>query len=258
VLFHIIVLFWALPQSSSVPKPLRDCQDFGVTNPAGAVEFLSELKRVVERNDRDAVKSMVRFPASYGDPEGPAFLDEKGFADKYDMIFNKKTRQILAKQTSENLYCDQGSLGIGDGEVWLAQVQGTQEFQVVGFDHSKYSRAGIETMEQTAEVDAFFENFQKAIAMNQKDLVASMTLYPLSVYTQKGAVRIANRADLIKRYDFVFDQTVKSKLESLTSNDLFATDHGIGAGDGVVWIGPPLSQKKLGPTLVVYSTGNRG
>jgi len=246
LMLALILLF---QQGTKTAATLDTCGAADFNDPKGAAEFLATLQRAVAKNDRGLVLSLIQFPIMY---KG-SLLEQKDFSRRYDEILNPEALQALSQQQISDVYCDSIGLAIGRGEIWFSQLPGGHEFKVTVLYQNRYARAGVQSFTEADSVDEFFLKFQAAMAHEDRPAVASMIEYPLEVATQKGTAVVRNKADLLKRYDFVFNAKVKRKLAMRNLHDLFATDHGIGVGDGEIWIGAPDPSRKLGPVVMGVS-----
>ena len=109
-------------------------------------------------------------------------------------------------------------------------------------DSQGFRAAGLDS-DQEAKV--FYLRFQRAVAENDKRVVAGMVSYPLNVYfsgnaNQKRYTEIMDRKAFIKNYDRLFSEKLRSFIASIDVNsvdDLWGNYHGIAVGRGVIWIG---------------------
>jgi len=96
----------------------------------------------------------------------------------------------------------------------------------------KYEAAGIS---DSKAAENFFLHLQQAVRNNQRAKVAAMMSYPISVRVRSRKVKLRAKADLLKRYDFVFNKKVKHALAAQKIPDLFANWQGIMIGNGELW-----------------------
>jgi len=86
-------------------------------------------------------------------------------------------------------------------------------------------------------VQAYFEQLQKAVAGNQRTVVAGLVAFPLRVnHGARSHVMVANRAELLRRYDAIFTPAIRSAIVSQRYADLFANVSGVAVGKGAVWL----------------------
>jgi len=100
---------------------------------------------------------------------------------------------------------------------------------------SRYSVAGFESDQI---VEAVAQKFKKAVLAKDREQVALMVQYPISVKIKGKAVQIKNKADFIKKYDGIFHRTFFDRIKESVPHNMFAKVDGVMLGDhGEVWIG---------------------
>ena len=82
---------------------------------------------------------------------------------------------------------------------------------------------------------AFFAELQAAVAAGDRDALAAMIGYPLSVVIDGSTVTVASRPDFVTRFDRIFTAQVVAAIETQTYATLFARDQGVMIGSGEVW-----------------------
>ena len=109
-------------------------------------------------------------------------------------------------------------------------------------DDARFNVAGVSS---DKEVKEFYIKFQKAVAKNDKETVASTMIYPLRVNfptdrSNKGYTFINNKKSFLNAYDKIFDKQLKKFIASIdveNEESLWARYDGISVGRGVIWIG---------------------
>jgi len=88
-----------------------------------------------------------------------------------------------------------------------------------------------------APYHAFFERFQKAVAVANKSAVADLVLYPITLVSLNGKDLILHsRKDFIMHYDTIFTPKRVAIVEHQTYATLFARDEGVMIGqNGEIW-----------------------
>jgi hypothetical protein len=132
----------------------------------------------------------------------------------------------------------------GSVKVSLIVLMITLNFAAVSAqeDYGRFKVAGVNS---DKEVKEFYLKFQKAVAGNDKDTVASTMTYPLRVNfpndkSNKGYTFINNKKSFLKAYDKIFDRQLKkfiSQIDVENIESLWARYDGISVGRGVIWIG---------------------
>ncbi len=114
------------------------------------------------------------------------------------------------------------------------------QIPIVEQKRERFTVAGVETDE---EVEQFWITFQKAVADDDRNKVASMATYPLAVryyfdsLDRKNYRFIKNRATFLKVYDKVFDDALKNLIAKTSIDDIGARYDGILTSRGEIWIG---------------------
>ncbi|MFT4270841.1 MAG: hypothetical protein QM578_07515 [Pantoea sp.] len=82
----------------------------------------------------------------------------------------------------------------------------------------------------------FFVSLQKAVAGKDKEKIASLVDYPITVHIDKRKTDVKNPKQFIKLYDRIFDKKLSEAILNQKYADLFAKDTGIMVGDsGELW-----------------------
>lgn len=81
----------------------------------------------------------------------------------------------------------------------------------------------------------FFEQLQKAVASDDKAIVAAMVDYPFQARINGKAVKLRDAAHFVADYDKIVTSKVKQAIASQTYATLFANWQGVMIGDGEVW-----------------------
>jgi hypothetical protein len=104
--------------------------------------------------------------------------------------------------------------------------------------HAKedYSFIGVK---KASQVPQFVASLQKALAADDKDAVAKLVSYPLTVSLGGQELEIEDKAALVRQYDQVFTKAIKQNIQAQPLNDIFVNKQGIMVGsDGKVWALP--------------------
>jgi hypothetical protein len=111
---------------------------------------------------------------------------------------------------------------------------------------SQFSPAGIDDPKL---VDAFLEDFQKAVAADDAARVAEMGRYPAEVVINKRRRRVKSREEMQKLYAEIFTPCLKRVIAATRPEDLFANYQGVMLGGGAVWFGLQGSRRVLFYTI---------
>jgi hypothetical protein len=99
------------------------------------------------------------------------------------------------------------------------------KFYVAGFDRDE-------------DAINFFRKLQAAVAANDRARVASMIDYPVNVSIGSRRVRLRRKADLLRRYEAVFNRNVKDALAQQQASELSPSWRGVMIGNGQIWFAP--------------------
>jgi hypothetical protein len=81
----------------------------------------------------------------------------------------------------------------------------------------------------------FFDNLQRAIVSNDRNLVATMVHFPLRVMLHGNKAVIRNRAEFLGKYDSVFDASVRCAIAHAKRSLVWGNWQGFTVAGGVVW-----------------------
>ena len=80
------------------------------------------------------------------------------------------------------------------------------------------------------------ERFRKAVMDGDKETVASLIRYPITVYVDQREMKIENREQMTANYDAIFTPGYRTAIENSIPRDMFARYDGIMLGErGEVW-----------------------
>lgn len=104
------------------------------------------------------------------------------------------------------------------------------------------NRLSVSGIDSDAEAYDFWQSFQKAVAADNRDTVATLVSYPFQVNFPTDKLgsnyrRILNKRSLLRAYEKIFDDDVKRFIASTSPSDLWARSEGILTPRGEIWIG---------------------
>jgi len=100
---------------------------------------------------------------------------------------------------------------------------------------NRYYVAGFNNV-QSVETVAL--QFKKAVIAENREKVASLVLYPVSVKINGKRVEIMNMADFIQRYEAIFNRAFFDRIKESVPHNMFVKAEGVMLGDsGEIWIG---------------------
>jgi len=86
-------------------------------------------------------------------------------------------------------------------------------------------------------VDRNARRFWDAVKRGDKETVASLIHYPITVELASARRRIHSRKELVDSYDAIFSVAYRDAIGNALPRDMFARDQGIMLDDGIVWFG---------------------
>jgi hypothetical protein len=136
----VLLMLTANSVGQNAPSQLSQC---GVETAAArladapkAEAFFEQLRAAVERNNRNVVAAMVRFPlrvnGKYTVPNRGAFLRF------YDRVFDQRVRHAIKNQRSECIFGNPQGFMAGNGEVWFEQTRDHTDFKVISVNNDSY------------------------------------------------------------------------------------------------------------------------
>jgi uncharacterized membrane protein YeiB len=90
-------------------------------------------------------------------------------------------------------------------------------------------------LESAQKLRSFLTTLQTAVASADKTKVASMISYPLLVIHGASRTKIKSKAELITKYDTIFDERIRQVIAQQSARCLFGNYQGVMIGNGEVW-----------------------
>jgi hypothetical protein len=82
----------------------------------------------------------------------------------------------------------------------------------------------------------FFTDLKRAVSAGDRQAVAAMVDYPITVSIGGKDLKIKSGKDFVSHYDHIFSDKIVTAVEKQTYAALFANDQGLMIGDGEIWI----------------------
>lgn len=98
-------------------------------------------------------------------------------------------------------------------------------------DKYAYAVAGIDDADAA---DKFFLEIKQAVEKNERDKIAALVSYPINVSIKGRRTKLRSKAELLKNYNTVFNETVKQALAKSAAPS-FVNYQGVMIGDGEIW-----------------------
>ncbi len=121
------------------------------------------------------------------------------------------------------LFCLFG-VGLLCAQPATSQIEGSAPFSVAG------------TSAQA--VDRFLAQLRDALAHRERAKVADMLQYPLQAWDGDRSLKIKTRKQLLRKFDRIFDSSLRSTISNASSETAFANWQGVMFDDGRIWLRP--------------------
>lgn len=105
---------------------------------------------------------------------------------------------------------------------------------VGGTPEHRYAVAGVSN---DAKINRNAYRFWEAVKHKDKEMVASLINYPITVKLPAGRRRLLGARDLIANYDDLFSVEYRKAILNAVPHNMFANSQGVMLGDGVAWFG---------------------
>lgn len=92
--------------------------------------------------------------------------------------------------------------------------------------------AGFDDQES---VEKFADKFKHAVVNRDKDIVASMILFPAQAIFKDKTIIINTKEEFLKLYDTILDKDLINKISRANTHKMFCNYQGAMIGDGDVW-----------------------
>jgi hypothetical protein len=98
----------------------------------------------------------------------------------------------------------------------------------------RYSRAGVE---DDAALEKSAQRFRKAVISRDKQIVAGLIDYPISVTIAGKRRKLSSRAAVIANYDQIFSHKFVEAIRESAPHNMFVRYDGVSLGPGLIWFG---------------------
>ena len=112
-----------------------------------------------------------------------------------------------------------------------------------------------------AQAKAFFVKFQQVVGDDNREAAAAMVRYPLNSYRNGKKTVIANKTQLVAKFDTVFDAQTRCALKAANIEDVWGNWRGFTISMGLIWwdrIIPNSSKNVQSADLTKYPFGVYG
>ena len=98
-------------------------------------------------------------------------------------------------------------------------------------DAPDFSATGLEA----AEVSDFFDALKEAVRRDDREAVAALVAYPVTVQIQGQPTTVENADDFVARYSAIMNERIRGALRAQPFTDLFSNWQGVRVGRGELW-----------------------
>lgn len=117
------------------------------------------------------------------------------------------------------------------------------------------------TLPDCDQAKVFFQKFQQAVNEDNRKAVSAMVRYPLNSYRDGKKTVIADRTQLLAKFDTVFDAQTRCALKAASVEDVWGNWRGFTISAGLIWwdrIIPNSSKNVPATDLTKYPFGVYG
>jgi hypothetical protein len=213
----------------------QDIEESGIKDRQAAVSFCQRLQRAVRAGEKTMVAGWIgEYPIEVRRGNREILVaDDTDFLRKFRLIFDAEMKKSLFSATACELPpYPRGSVKIAEGKIEIAQPGEDSRVDIVRITPPQDVDSFYQRNEEYEEGAAkFFKELHRAISADNRQAVANMCRYPLSVNTGDKHRLIRNRAELISQYPKVFTAEVQRAVLALPAPIHmgwrgFMTDHG--------------------------------
>jgi hypothetical protein len=234
----------------------QDIGEGGIKDRDAAVKFCKDLQRAVREGERKKIASWINgFPieVQHGD-KNILVADEPDFVQKFDLIFDGDIKASLFSSVACDLHISpHGSARIAGDKIEIDQVDRDPNTFIFNISPPADSDSTFEDNDKyESGAAAFFTELQKAISASDRQNVANMCEYPLSVNVGGEHRLVRSRAELIGQYTRIFTTEVIHAVLS-SSAPIHAGWRGFMTSQGELWF-----DAVVGTHVFRVRTVNRG
>jgi hypothetical protein len=218
-------LFWRFPViclASLLYLPhacSQDIEESGIKDRDAGVRFCQALQSAVKAGEKGKIAEWVgRYPIEVQRGNRNILVaDDTDFLRKFRQIFDADMKESLFSATACELPpYPNGTVKIAEGKIQIDQ-SGPDSETFIETISPPQDTDSLFSVNEVYEKGAakFFKELQKAISSDDRQAVANMCRFPLSVNTGDKPRLIHNRAELMPEFPTVFTAEVKRAVLAL-------------------------------------------
>lgn len=94
----------------------------GIKDKKELVKFFGKLQAAAAAKDADALSKLASYPLRVGKKD--RIKNETVLKRKFSKVFTPKVLNAIAKLNRNDLFCNYQGVMVGDGEVWIQEIEG--------------------------------------------------------------------------------------------------------------------------------------
>lgn len=206
----------------------------GIDDAKAFSDFYIGLKKAVSEGNSKDVSEFMSYPLNLiKNGQTTIIYTKEQFVQKYDRIITSNVRKQLLDQNIDNLFINAKGVRIGDGSMWISQINNRIVVYSINAVDNPYEVAGIDDPKAFTQ---FLSNLQNSVRSNDKKAVAELMYYPLNVNKNGKTTKIYTSKQFVSKYDQVITKRVKQQLLAQKVDKLFVNSEGVMIGNGEMWI----------------------
>ena len=119
-------------------------------------------------------------------------------------------------------------------------------------EHGSGCDLSVTDITDVTRFKTFFDDLQQGAKNTDKEKLAKMVAYPISLKVKKKKLKIKDAKDMVAHFDIVFDAKILETIQKQAYNKLFCNSNGVMFGDGEIWISSITDQKTKSDSIKVY------
>lgn len=93
--------------------------------------FHDRLVKLVAEDKREEVSKIINYPLNFFSKKNVLVSNKKQFLKNYDIIFNKKIKNVIKNQNRNNFFCKSQGVMYGRGEIWVNNFNKQNKLKII-------------------------------------------------------------------------------------------------------------------------------
>ncbi|MGE3261012.1 MAG: hypothetical protein AB7K68_04455 [Bacteriovoracia bacterium] len=120
--FVFVFLFSSTGFVFAVDHAPCDLSVAGIKDKKELIKFLGKLQTAAAAKDVGALSKLANYPLRVG--KKGRIKNESVLKRKFSKVFTPKVLNAIAKLNRDDLFCSYQGVMVGDGEVWIQEIEG--------------------------------------------------------------------------------------------------------------------------------------